>query len=233
MIYSTTGSSTNATEYGIIMAAPQLLPNVFTIDDGTTRFSLVTPNIMISHSGLSSDGRILVAAAQKLAIQHEYTFDESIDIHILLEELSLLYQEYTMKVAARPFGATLIVAYVPMSVHNHPNQPALYRIDPSGNVESLEQYSIINGKNLMKTDLLSNLKTTSNQSRQGNITFDECRSKVVESFRTAWQQQQQMHQNSDKNDETTHHPDCTILTASLSRNGTSNEGAFRKESHNF
>lgn len=217
----------NASEYGIIMAAPQLLPNIFTIDDGTTRFSLVTPNIMISHSGLSSDGRILVAAAQKLAVQHEYNFDESIDIHILLEELSLLYQEYTMKVAARPFGATLIVAYVPMSLHSHPNQPAIYRIDPSGNVESLEQYAIVNGKHLMKTDLLSNLKTLSNQSRQVNITFEECRMKVLESFRTALQQQKK--QNG-KNDDT-HHHDFTVLLASLSR--AANEGAFHRETHNF
>jgi 20S proteasome subunit alpha 2 len=217
----------NASEYGIIMAAPQLLPNIFTIDDGTTRFSLVTPNIMISHSGLSSDGRILVAAAQKLAIQHEYTFDESIDIHILLEELSLLYQEYTMKVAARPFGATLIVAYVPMSLHSHPNQPAIYRIDPSGHVESLEQYAIVNGKHLMKTDLLSNLKSLSNQARQVNITFEECRTNVVESFRTALQQQ--MKQNG-KNDDA-HHHDFTFLSASLSRDG--NEGAFHRETHNF
>ena len=223
--------NTNATEYGIIMVAPQLLPNIFTMDDGTTRFSLVTPNIMISHSGLSSDGRILVAAAQQLAIQHEYTYDESIDIHILLEELSLLYQEYTMKVAARPFGATLIVAYIPMSLlHSHPNHPVLYRIDPSGNVESLEQYSIVNGRNLMKTDLLSNLKTLSNYTRHVNITFDECRTKVVELFRIAWQQQKQ--KQDDKNDDTNRTPhDFTILSASLSRDG--NEGSFHKETHNF
>ena len=218
---------TNATEYGILMAAPQLLPNVFTIDDGTTRFTLVTPNIMISHSGLSSDGRILVAAAQKLAVQHEYTFDESIEIHVLLEELSLLYQEYTMKVAARPFGATLIVAYVPTSIHSHPNQPAIYRIDPSGNVESLEQYAIVNGKNLMKSDLSSNLKALSEESQQLNSTVEDCRTKVVESFHEAWQQQRKQN---DKNDETDHH-DLTILSASLSR--SDDEGVFRKETHNY
>lgn len=215
-----------ASKYGIIMAAPQLLPNVFTIDDGTTRFSLVTPNIMISHSGLSSDGRILVAAAQKLAIQHEYTFDETIDINILLEELSLLYQEYTMKVAARPFGATLIIAYVPLSEHSQPNEPAMYCIDPSGNVESLEQFAIVNGNNLMKTGLLANLKILANETVQNTLTVEECRTKAVESLSMAVQQQR--NQNDKSNNDDTYH-DVAILSATLSRDG--NEGVFHKETH--
>jgi 20S proteasome alpha/beta subunit len=91
----------------VILAAPQVLPSpAFTLDDGTSRFLLLTPEIMISHSGLSADGRILVAAAQRLAVEHEYTFDENISVGIFLEELSLLFQEYTMKPATRPFGAS-------------------------------------------------------------------------------------------------------------------------------
>ena len=218
---------TNSSDSGIIMAAPQLLPNIFTIDDGTTRFSAVAPNIMISHSGLSSDGRVLVAAAQKLAVQHEYTFDESISINILLEELSLLYQEYTMKVAARPFGASLIVAYVPLSADSNPNQPAIYRIDPSGNVESLEQYAIVNGKNVVKTDLSSDLKVLSNESRSGNMTIAECRTKLVASLLQSLQQQSKQSGN---NDDTYHREEFTILSATLSRGR--NEGVFQKETHN-
>ena len=85
-------NNTTSPCYGIIMVAPQILPDIYTLDDGTTRFSLITPEIMVSHTGLSSDGRVIVAAAQRMAVRHEYTFDEHIDIAIFLEELSLLYQ---------------------------------------------------------------------------------------------------------------------------------------------
>jgi 20S proteasome alpha/beta subunit len=211
----------NNNEYGIVLAAPQVLPNVFTIDDGTTRFSIVTPNIMISHSGLSSDGRILVAAAQKLAVQHEYTFDESIEIRILLEELSLLYQEYTMKVAARPFGASLILAYVPLSSDQNANRPVMFRIDPSGSVESLGQYAIVHGRNLATTDLMSNLKQLSNTTQA--LSIEEIRDKVVELLREALQ-----HQQMNRNDDEIRN-DATILTAILSRAGDNR--VFCKDKH--
>jgi 20S proteasome subunit alpha 2 len=225
MIYN----NTNTNEYGIIMAAPQVLPNLLTFDDGTSRFTLITSNIMITHSGLSSDGRILVSAAQKLAIQHEYTFDETIPIHILLEELSLLYQEYTMKVATRPFGTTLIVAHVPeySSIYKQNQQSATYRIDPSGNVELVEEYAIIHGGQLEKTDLLSNLNVLMNTTNFE--TIEDCQEKVVQLLRDALKQQRSKSKNS--NDD--RYQDVTILTANLYRNGNANpnEGTFRKERH--
>jgi 20S proteasome alpha/beta subunit len=234
VIYNTTN------EYGIIMVAPQTLPNLFTLDDGTSRFTLISCNIMIAHSGLSSDGRILVSAAHKLAIQHEYTFDETIPIHILLEELSLLYQEYTMKVATRPFGTTLIVAYVPENsnsnkyFHTNKPQPAMYRIDPSGNVELLEDCAIIHGREqLQETDLVANLKVLMNDT--STTTIEECQDKVVKLVRDALKQQDTKLNRNNKNDDDDTYDDVTILTAALSRsisnnnNMIQNEGIFRKQ----
>jgi 20S proteasome alpha/beta subunit len=138
-------SDTDTDRRRIILASPQALPHALIKDDGTARFSPISPHIAVAHSGISADGRVLVAAAQRLAIEHAYTFDEPIPIELFLEEVSLMFQEYTMKVAARPFGVVLLVAHCPtasastdsLSGQQQPQPPQLYRIDPSGGVTSL------------------------------------------------------------------------------------------------
>lgn len=149
----------------IVMTAPQLLPSPFMTDDGTARFARISPEIMIAHSGLSADGRALLASAQRLAIEHEYTYDENIPIEIFLQQLSLLFQEYTMKPGARPFGVTLLVGYMPLrsandnsdtqrdddddtdaapvSLLGRRKKPLLCRIDPSGSLKDLGRSAIV------------------------------------------------------------------------------------------
>jgi hypothetical protein len=120
----------------ILMASPQILPSPFMKDDGTTRFAPITQHIAMAHSGISADGRVLVAAAQQLAVEHAYTYDENIPIDLFLEELSLLFQEYTMTPGVRPFGAIVLIAHTPATTSVNGEGPLLFRIDPSGSVTS-------------------------------------------------------------------------------------------------
>lgn len=123
----------------VVMVAPQIMPFPFCHQEsGTQRFVRLTPSILLAHSGITADGRVLMTAAQRLAIEHEFVFDELIPVEVFLEEMSLLYQEYTMKQGVRPFGASLIVA----SLHEHPK---IYRIDPSGSVTYLGSSAVVNG----------------------------------------------------------------------------------------
>jgi 20S proteasome subunit alpha 2 len=160
----------------IFMASPQILPSPFMEDDGTARFSVVSPNIAICHSGISADGRVLVAAAQRLAVEHAYTFEEQIPIDLLLEELSLLFQEYTMKPASRPFGATLLVAHISPTTTG---KPQLFRIDPSGSVQAYtENYAIVNGKSL-ENDMETKLKQLANgDDADGIATLEQRRQEL-------------------------------------------------------
>jgi 20S proteasome alpha/beta subunit len=138
----------------IILASPQILPSPLMNDDGTTRFAVVSPQIVLGHSGISSDGRVLVESAQRLAIEHSYTYDEPIPINLFMEEISLLFQAYTMKPGARPFGCTLLVGYLPpqrshstSSTRNKDEVneiPRLFQIDCSGSVVELDTVAIIN-----------------------------------------------------------------------------------------
>ena len=125
----------------IAMASLQALPSNLILDDGTCRFIRVSPSIVVATAGVGADGRIVAAAAQRLAVEHEYTFDEDIPVEKFLEEMSLLFQEYTIKQGARPFGCTLLVGYVPteqsVGLGQKPTTPQLYQIDPSGSIRNL------------------------------------------------------------------------------------------------
>jgi len=137
------------------MFAPQVLPSSYSAcfleDSGTARFCRLTNRVVAGHSGVSSDGRVLLQRAQQICLAHRYAFGmsdtadeedeeegEEISLALLLEELSLYMQEYTSKPAARPFGACLVVGYVPKSSNaTTAEPPSLYRVDPSGNVERI------------------------------------------------------------------------------------------------
>lgn len=196
----------------IVMGSLQALPSVLVLDDGTSRFARVSPSIAIATSGVGADGRIVAAAAQRLAVEHQYTFDEHISIETLLEEVSLLFQEYTVKPGSRPFGCTLLVAYMPsqrnVALKEGPNTPQLYRIDPSGSVESLGSYGIIGSHTNSIASQLHNLAGETN-----NATAASDLTSVANVFETYVEEvsssDQDQHQNQN----------LRIITATLSREG--------------
>jgi len=196
----------------ILFASPQVLPSPLMEDDGTSRFVCITPDIMVAHSGLSADGRILLAAAQRMAVEHEYTFEEDIRIEIFLEEISLLLQEYTMKAAARPFGAVLVVAYMPSNttrLMDDQSGPQLYRIDPSGSVQSLGNQTVVNGNGLDRTELPAKL---SELRRKTYTSLEEDRQSLVKLLKTTLKDHAVKKQKDTISE-------FSILTASLSNNG--------------
>jgi len=198
-----------ALEDSVLLAAPQALPSAFAIDDGTPRFALVTPEIVVAHSGLAADGRIITAAAQRLAVEHEYTFDEHVDIAIFLEEMALLLQKYTSMAGARPFGASLIVAFVPETDLCLKPEPQLYRIDPSGNVATLERVALVHGNLEHGTQLREQLQQITEKASQTQL--EDNRSQLVVALQQALQQ---MANNRGDRGE---YQGLPILTASLRR----------------
>lgn len=201
----------------VILAAPQVLPSPFCIDDGTPRFTLVTNEILVSHSGLAADGRILAAAARRLAIEHEYTFNESIELPVFLEEMALLLQKYTLEPATRPFGACLVVVFVPQQnrctdVDSHSSilQPQLYRMDPSGNVERLEHpVAIVHGGTLFQdSELLDHLHDIATKEDNDVVATDICNHVAIVL-------QKALHQQVKKRGDREDPIDSTILTAFL------------------
>jgi 20S proteasome alpha/beta subunit len=162
----------NGNEDCILLASPQILPSPLMSDDGTPRFARVSPHIVLGHTGIAADGRVITEAAQRLAIEHTYTYDEPIPIGIFLEEISLLFQSYTTKQGVRPFGCTLLVAYLPplSSCDSElSKRPRFFRMDCSGAVEELSGVATINGKtsgDSMKSRLVDLATNTNLKSRR-------------------------------------------------------------------
>ena len=163
----------------IVLASPQILPSPLMDDDGTSRFAVVSPQIIIGHTGIAADGRVVMEAAQRLAIEHSFTYDEPIPIGLFLEEISLLFQEYTMKQGSRPFGCTLVVGYIPSSSSDDDdddddenNKPRLFRIDCSGSVTELESFVIVNG-NFRGDGLQSKLLNMINQEKESKASNND------------------------------------------------------------
>jgi len=163
----------------IILASPQILPSLLMNDDGTSRFVVVSPQIVLGHSGIASDGRVVMESAQRLAIEHSYTYDEPIPINLFLEELSLLFQAYTISPGVRPCATTLLVGYLPpppsrsrtsRSSKCKPNEkPRLFQIDCSGSVVERDTIAIINDK-FQGVDLKSKLLDFAKQNDGDEMT---------------------------------------------------------------
>lgn len=137
---------THAKHSAILLCSPHALPSPLVRDDGTSRFTSISSSISLCHSGIGADGRVIVDASFKCAIEHLYTYDEEVPIDVFLETLSLLFQENTMKPGCRPFGCSVLVCYIPPAIPFPreledeedlvaKQQPCIYRIDPSGGVE--------------------------------------------------------------------------------------------------
>jgi 20S proteasome alpha/beta subunit len=201
----------------ILLASPQVLPSVFMLDDGTARFASAAPHIVVAHSGISADGRVLVAAAQRLAVEHAYTFEEPIPIDLFLEEMSLLFQEYTMKPASRPFGATLLVAHLPPVATNNERKPQLFRIDASGAVTILEDnVAVINGRFSpeIESKLLELSKNSENKSSPSAVEDDE-----LQSICRILQESMVTDAPAEKESEKASLPSSSIIGASFTRQG--------------
>jgi len=199
----------------ILLSAPQTLPSPLMEDDGTSRFAAVTPHIAVGHSGISADGRVLVAAAQQLAVEHAYTYDENIPIELFLEEMSLLYQEYTMTPGVRPFGAILLVAHTPRE-----GRPQLFRLDPSGSVTSYdENIAIVNGKFTSNRGELEASMEELSRIEDSTISEDQERlSVILENILTpkGLSKGKKLSSDPEKGDQTLPLPSA-IITASLAR----------------
>lgn len=162
----------------IFMAAPQVLPSPLMQDDGTRRFSQLTDEICIAHSGISADGRVLVAEAHRIVVEYQYIFDESVPLEYLLEELAQIFQQYTMKPGARPFGSSLLIGYSPQKSSTD-EVACFYRIDPSGATTTLGECAVIHG-DLDRTDVRKRLQNVASHGEIEHNIADILRSTLME-----------------------------------------------------
>ncbi|HVL49628.1 MAG TPA: archaeal proteasome endopeptidase complex subunit alpha [Candidatus Thermoplasmatota archaeon] len=96
----------------------------------------IDSHIGVASSGLVGDARVLVARARGDAQNNRYIYDESLEIEVLVKNLSDILQAYTQNGGVRPFGAAFLVAGID-SRGAH-----LYETDPSGAVVAYKATAI-------------------------------------------------------------------------------------------
>mmetsp|Transcript_11639 Transcript_11639/g.16304 ORF Transcript_11639/g.16304 Transcript_11639/m.16304 type:complete len:147 (+) Transcript_11639:32-472(+) len=120
--------------------------------------------------------------------------------------MALLFQEYTMKPASRPFGCSMLVAHVPKTGNNDDVQPELYCIDPSGSVESVTSSVVIGG-------LMGSLSLEFKEAVDEEIIFattEKSQYQIVDLMRKILQKNSPGH-----SDAAGAHQRLTVLTAAL------------------
>ena len=120
---------------GVYFASPQrlLASSPLASEDGTPRFVQITDSICLGHTGVTSDGRALIAKATELALSHRYVYGIEITQEELLAGLSAEMQSYTHKPGCRPYGALIVVGCLGSEDDEH----TVFQVDPSGTIRSL------------------------------------------------------------------------------------------------
>lgn len=122
---------------------PKSVEKIFQVDD----------HIGATATGLVMDGRVLIERAQLIAQQHKVTYDEPIDIILLVKEISDIKQLYTQLGGARPFGVSILFAGIN-------EKPELYVTDPTGIYFRYKATAIGEKETELKTILNKNYKET-------------------------------------------------------------------------
>ncbi|MBI0583590.1 MAG: archaeal proteasome endopeptidase complex subunit alpha [Methanomassiliicoccus sp.] len=112
---------------------PKSIEKIFQIDE----------HIGCATSGLVADARVLVDHARVTAQVSKITYDERINVEMLVKKICDYKQNYTQYGGVRPFGTALLVAGVDdQGVH-------LFETDPSGALVSYKAGSIGAGRNVV------------------------------------------------------------------------------------
>lgn len=112
---------------------PRSIEKIFQIDE----------HIGCATSGLVADARVLVDHARVTAQISKITYDERINVEMLVKKICDYKQNYTQYGGVRPFGTALLVAGVDdQGIH-------LFETDPSGALVSYKAGSIGAGRNVV------------------------------------------------------------------------------------
>lgn len=110
---------------GVLLVADKRVIDKLVVIHSVEKVFQVDDHIAAAASGIMSDARILIEKAQIMAQQHRVAYDEPIEPHALVKEVSNLKQAYTQYGGARPFGVSLLFAGVN-------DGPQLFLTDPTG-----------------------------------------------------------------------------------------------------
>eukprot|EP00834_Sanchytrium_tribonematis_P000617 NODE_11_length_54881_cov_1.430718.p30 type:complete len:204 gc:universal NODE_11_length_54881_cov_1.430718:48567-49178(+) len=104
---------------------------------GDTKIVPISHNIGMTYSGMGTDFRVLVDKVRKMAVEYKLQYLKDPPVHVLVDRLSALMQEYTQSGGVRPFGVSVLLIGF-----NSVDDKGLFQVDPSGTVLGLKASAI-------------------------------------------------------------------------------------------
>jgi len=160
---------------GVLLVADKRVIDKLIVVSSVEKVFQVDEHIAAAASGIMSDARILIEKAQIMAQQHRVTYDEPIEPHALVKEISNLKQAFTQYGGARPFGVSLLFAGVN-------DGPQLFLTDPTGIHWEYKATAIGEFEDELKEILSKNYKETMTVDEGIKLALDALKSVLGKEF---------------------------------------------------
>lgn len=114
------------TKEGIVFIGDRKIKSKLLVKDSVRKVIEIDSHILVSGSGVMSDGRRLIEQSQVIAQDHKVKFQNAIDILQLVKDVANIQQYYSQTGGLRPFGVKLLIGGV------EDNETKLFVTTPSG-----------------------------------------------------------------------------------------------------
>jgi proteasome alpha subunit len=125
---------------GLVLAVDKRVSSKLVEADSVEKIYQIDEHIMAATCGLVADARVLVDRARVEAQMNKITYNEPIDMRILVKKICDFKQLYTQHGGVRPFGVALLLAGIT-------DIPRLFETDPSGALIEYKATAIGTGRN--------------------------------------------------------------------------------------
>ena len=114
------------TKEGIVFVGDRKIKSKLLVKDSFKKVFEIDNHIIVSGSGVMSDGRRLIEQSQIMAQEHKVKFQTPIGILSLVKDIANIQQYYSQMGGMRPFGVSLLLGGI------EDNTPHLFQTTPSG-----------------------------------------------------------------------------------------------------
>jgi proteasome alpha subunit len=140
------------TKQGIVYIVDRRLKSKLLVKDSLKKVISVDNHIIISGSGVMSDGRRLIEQSQVMAQEHRIKYQTPTDVLSMVKDLANIKQHYSQSGGVRPFGVSLLIGAI------EDGMPKLYQTTPSGMYFNYLAKSVGTNSNKIDTFLEENYK---------------------------------------------------------------------------
>ncbi|RMF88831.1 MAG: archaeal proteasome endopeptidase complex subunit alpha [Methanobacteriota archaeon] len=127
---------------GIVLAVDKRVSSRLVEAPSVEKIYQIDDHIAAATCGLVADARVLVDRARVEAQVNKITYNEPIDVTILVKKICDFKQLYTQHGGVRPFGVALLVGGITA-------EPRLFETDPSGALIEYKATAIGSGRNVV------------------------------------------------------------------------------------